>query len=108
MGLGGGYYSLIDYKLKILKHRFIGSCMQELDIFNPRGLSLFNINHTLLQGLAHVHALLYNIHVHAHAAKVCKYRSVPGKRPWALNHKPSFLTILGACPVYGALTVCNN
>ena len=36
------------------------------------------------------------------------YRSVPGKRPWALNHKPSFFTILGACPVYWALTVCKQ
>ena len=36
------------------------------------------------------------------------YRSVPRKHPWALNHKPSFFTIPGACPVYWALTVCNN
>ena len=38
----------------------------------------------------------------------CGYRSVPGKHPWAFNHKPSFFTILGACPVYWALTVCEN
>ena len=37
-----------------------------------------------------------------------KYRSVPGKRLWALKHKPSFFTILGACPVYWVLIVCNN
>ena len=35
------------------------------------------------------------------------YCSVPGKHPWALNHNPSFFTILGACPVYGVLTVCT-
>ena len=38
--------------------------------------------------------------------------SVPGKRPWALNHTPLFLFVIipGACPVYWywALTVCNN
>ena len=29
----------------------------------------------------------------------CCYRSVPGKRPRALNHKPSFFTILGTYSV---------
>ena len=36
------------------------------------------------------------------------YHSVPGKCPWALNHKLSFFTILGACLVYWALTMCKN
>ena len=36
------------------------------------------------------------------------YRSVLGKCSWVLNHKSSFFTILGACPVYWVLTVYKN
>ena len=34
--------------------------------------------------------------------------SVPGKRQWVLNHKPSFVAILGIYPVYWVFTVSTN
>ena len=37
----------------------------------------------------------------------CIYRSIPGKRPWALYHTSLFFTTLGAYPVYWALTMCQ-
>ena len=43
--------------------------------------------------------------MHTAVLQECLYYSVPSKRPWVLNHKPSFFTILGACLVYWVLTV---
>ena len=43
------------------------------------------------------HMTKSNVSLHEHNESI--YSSVPGKRPWALNHKPSFFTILGAYTV---------
>ena len=57
------------------------------------------------RGVEYIHVCTCTLYVNKH---IHVYRSVPGKRPWALSHNSPFFTILGACHVYWALTVCNN
>ena len=66
-----------------------------------------NIASTHVHTHTHNHSLTHT-NTYNSQKKSIIYRSVLGKCPWALNHKPSFFTILGACPMYWALTVCNN
>ena len=59
-----------------------------------------------------INNLFIQVFSHCNDLQECKLveaatvdRSVPGKRPWALFHKPPIFTRLGACPVYWELTI---
>ena len=43
-----------------------------------------------------------------HSSKSYTYRSLPGKRSWALFHNSLLFAILGAYPVYQVFTICKK